>query len=77
MRFTIALEPDDGRFVARCVEIPGTLCEATTAEEAIAEVRAAVRLMVRTRREEARRVRALLRTVDIDVDAPWATSEAS
>jgi hypothetical protein len=72
MRLTIAVEPDEDRFRARCIEIPGTLCEADSADAAVAEVRAAVRLMVRCRREEARRVQALLRTIDIDLDAPLA-----
>lgn len=71
MRLTIAIEPDDeGRVSARCIEIPGTLCEAGTPEEAVAAVRDAVRLMVAVRREEARRVRAQLRTVEVDTDAP-------
>ena len=44
MQYTIVFEPTDGgkKFTARCVEIPGTVCEGVDKAEALARLRKAI-----------------------------------
>jgi predicted RNase H-like HicB family nuclease len=41
---TASLYPEDGGYVARCVELPGVVTEGDTIEEAVAMLREAVEL---------------------------------
>ena len=43
MQYTIVLEPNDaGGFAARCVEIPGTVCQGANKGEALARLKEAI-----------------------------------
>ncbi len=43
MQYTIVLEPNDGGgFTARCVEIPGTVCQGANKGEALARLKEAI-----------------------------------
>lgn len=43
MQYTIVLDPDDcGGFTARCVELPGTVCQGANKSEALDRLRDAI-----------------------------------
>jgi predicted RNase H-like HicB family nuclease len=43
MQYTIVLEPNEcGGFTARCVEIPGTVCQGANKGEALARLKEAI-----------------------------------
>jgi predicted RNase H-like HicB family nuclease len=75
MKFHVVLEPQpEGGFTAACVEIPGAISEGETEEEALENVSDAIQMILVHRRADAeataRREHALLRTVDVDAEAP-------
>ena len=75
MRFRVVLEPQpEGGFTATCVEIPGAISEGETEGEALDNVSDAIRMIFVHRQADAeataRREHALLRTVDVDAEAP-------
>jgi predicted RNase H-like HicB family nuclease len=53
MQYTIVLEPHDrGGYIARCVEVPGTVGYGETKGEAISRIREAIALVQKSRNEE-------------------------
>lgn len=46
-------EPDEGGFWATCLEIPGANGQGETKEECLADLKAAVKLLLETEREMA------------------------
>jgi len=55
MKFTAVLYPEDaGGFSVRCLEIPGAISQGETREEALANIKEAIGLILEDRREELR-----------------------
>ena len=53
MKYTVVLEPqDEGGFTVQCVEIPGAISEGETREEALANIKEAIELVLEVQREE-------------------------
>ena len=53
MKYTVMLEPQaEGGFTVQCVEIPGAISEGETREEALANIKEAIR-MVHSVQQEA------------------------
>lgn len=47
MKYTVILEPqDEGGYTVRCLEIPGAISEGETKEEALENIREAIRLVL-------------------------------
>ena len=47
MQFTVILEPqDEGGFTVRCLELPGAISEGETREEALANIKEAIGLVL-------------------------------
>ena len=47
MRYTVVLEPqEEGGFTVLCVEIPGAISQGETREEALANIREAIELVL-------------------------------
>ena len=49
-------EPDEGRFWATCLEVPGANGQCETKEECLANLKEAIQLLLDTEREEAFRL---------------------
>lgn len=49
-------EPDEGGFWATCLEVPGANGQGETKEECLADLKAAIQLLLETEREEAFRL---------------------
>ena len=53
MKYTVVLEPqDEGGFTVQCVEIPGAISQGETREEALANIKEAIELVLEVQREE-------------------------
>ena len=53
MQYTVVLQPqEEGGFTVQCVEIPGAISQGGTREEALANIREAIGLVLEVRREE-------------------------
>jgi predicted RNase H-like HicB family nuclease len=64
------LEPqEEGGFTVQCVEIPGAISQGETREEALANIKEAIELVLDVQREELYRKRSVARreisTVDV------------
>ena len=56
MRYTVVLEPqEEGGFTVQCVEIPGAISQGETREEALANIKEAIELILDVQREELHR----------------------
>jgi len=55
MKYTVVLEPqEEGGFTVQCVEIPGAISQGETREEALANIKEAIELILEVRWEELR-----------------------
>lgn len=62
MKYTVVLEPqDEGGFTVQCVEIPGAISQGETREEALANIREAIELVLEVQREELQKKSPTLR----------------
>ena len=62
MKYTVVLEPqDEGGFTVQCVEIPGAISQGETREEALANIKEAVELVLEVQREELQKKTSTLR----------------
>ena len=53
MKYTVVLEPqEEGGFTVQCVEIPGAISEGETRQEALANIKEAIELVLEVQREE-------------------------
>ena len=53
MKYTVVLEPqEEGGFTVQCVEIPGAISQGETREEALANIKEAIELVLEVQREE-------------------------
>lgn len=56
MKYTVVLEPqEEGGFTIQCVEIPGAISQGETREEALANIKEAIELVLEVQREELHR----------------------
>jgi predicted RNase H-like HicB family nuclease len=56
MQYTVVLEPqEEGGFTVQCVEIPGAISQGETREEALANIREAIELVLEVQRDELRK----------------------
>lgn len=47
MKYTVILEPqDEGGFTVRCLELPGAISQGETKEEALANIKEAIELVI-------------------------------
>jgi predicted RNase H-like HicB family nuclease len=47
MKYTVILEPQDGGgYTVRCLELPGAISQGETKEEALANIKEAIRLVI-------------------------------
>ena len=52
MKYTVVLEPQkEGGFTVQCVEIPGAISQGETREEALANIKEAIELVLEVQRE--------------------------
>ena len=70
VKYTVVLEPqEEGGFTVQCVEIPGAISQGETREEALANIKEAIELVLAVQWEELHRQRATARreisTVDV------------
>ena len=73
MQYTIVFEPNDGRgFTARCVEIPGTVCEGVDKADALARLRKAIGQMQLEWQADLRRTIQSLSSEIIRIDVAEA-----
>jgi len=62
MKYTVVLEPqEEGGFTVQCVEIPGAISQGETREEALANIKEAIELVLEVQWEEMRRQTSTLR----------------
>lgn len=62
MKYTVVLEPqDEGGFTVQCVELPGAISQGETREEALANIREAIELILEVQREELQKKSPTLR----------------
>jgi predicted RNase H-like HicB family nuclease len=53
MKYTVVLDPqDEGGFTVQCVEIPGAISQGETRDEALANIKEAIELVLAVQREE-------------------------
>ena len=53
MKYTVVLEPQkDGGFTVHCVEIPGAISEGENKDEALANIKEAIKLVLEVQLEE-------------------------
>jgi predicted RNase H-like HicB family nuclease len=53
MQYTVVLDPqDEGGYTVQCVEIPGAISQGETREEALANIKEAIELVLEVQREE-------------------------
>ena len=53
MKYTVVLEPqEEGGLTVQCVEIPGAISQGETREEALANIKEAIELVLEVQREE-------------------------
>jgi|GEM_PF-170158 predicted RNase H-like HicB family nuclease len=53
MKYTVVLEPqEEGGFTVQCVEIPGAISQGETREEALANIKEAIELVLDVQREK-------------------------
>jgi len=63
MQYTVVLEPQEGGgYTAQCVEIPGAISQGETKEEALANIKEAIELVLEVQREELQRKTQTVRT---------------
>lgn len=56
MKYTVVLKPlEEGGFTVLCVESPGAISEGETREEALANIKEAIELILEVQREELHR----------------------
>jgi predicted RNase H-like HicB family nuclease len=66
MKYTILLKKQaEGGFTAQCLEVPGAISQGETREEAIANAREALELVLDVIREEAQKEKQQLVTVNV------------
>jgi predicted RNase H-like HicB family nuclease len=70
MKYTVVLEPqEEGGFTVQCVEIPGAISQGETREEALANIKEAIELVLDVQREELHRktsaVRLEISTIEV------------
>ena len=62
MRYTVVLEPqEEGGFTVQCVEIPGAISQGETREEALANIKEAIELVLEVQWKELHRQRSTVR----------------
>jgi len=62
MRYTVVLEPqEEGGFTVQCVEIPGAISQGETREEALANIKDAIELVLEVQWKEVRRQASTVR----------------
>jgi len=53
MKYTVVLDPqEEGGFTVRCIEIPETISQGETREEALANIKEAIKLVLEVQRDE-------------------------
>ena len=68
MKFSVTLERDeDGAWIAECPAIPGCVSEGTTRDEAMENVREAIRLCLEVRAEQGLPLTVETRLVEVMV----------
>ncbi|MFA7695355.1 MAG: type II toxin-antitoxin system HicB family antitoxin [Methanoregula sp.] len=56
MKYTVVPEPrEEGGFTVRCVEIPGAISQGETRDEALANIKEAIVLVLEVQREDLHR----------------------
>jgi predicted RNase H-like HicB family nuclease len=61
MKYTVVLEPqEEGGFTIQCVEIPGAISQGETREEALANIKEAIELVLEVQRKELHKRSATL-----------------
>jgi predicted RNase H-like HicB family nuclease len=69
MQYTIVLEPiADGGFFARCVELPGTVCQGANKAEALARLKEAIGQVQQAQNEDLHRTIQSLSSEIIKID---------
>jgi predicted RNase H-like HicB family nuclease len=62
MKYTVVLEPqEEGGFTVQCVEIPGAISQGETREEALANIKEAIELVLEVQWKELHRQRSTAR----------------
>ena len=46
MKYTVILEPQEGGYTVRCLELPGAISQGETKEEALANIKVAIGLLI-------------------------------
>lgn len=65
--FTIRLkkDPDSGWYAVQCVELPEAISQGKTEEEALANIKEAIELVLDEHRAEARKLGGRLKTISV------------
>lgn len=70
MKFVVTVEKDeDGAYVVECPAIPGCISQGRTEEEALENIRDAIRQCLEVRAERGMPLSVTVRQVDIDIAA--------
>lgn len=70
MKFVVTVERDeDGVYVVECPAIPGCISQGRTEEEAVENIRDAIRQCLEVRAERGMPLSVTVRQVDIDIAA--------
>lgn len=73
MQYTIVFDPiADGGFFARCVELPGTICQGANKAEALARLKEAIRRVLQAQNEDLHRTIRSLSSEIIKIDVAEA-----
>ena len=69
MKYTVVLEPqEEGGFTVQCIEIPGAISQGETREEALANIKEAIELVLDVQRDELHRKISTIRREIAKVD---------
>jgi predicted RNase H-like HicB family nuclease len=69
MEYTVVLEPQkEGGFFVQCVELPGAISQGDSKEEALANIKEAIELVLEVQREELHKKQHILRSEIVKVD---------
>ena len=52
MKYTVILEPQEGGYTVRCLELPGAISQGETKEEALANIKEAIGLVLEVLSQE-------------------------
>jgi predicted RNase H-like HicB family nuclease len=74
MKYTVVLEPqEEGGFTVQCEEIPGAISQGETKDEALANIKEAIELILEVQRDEIQKRVHPVRTEIIKVEVADAS----